>query len=109
MDCLRVRFHISPAFRRELTQIIGVTSAGPVPNADKVRSAGDLCWDLHTGQRKGVITAVSLRCFILSGHGIFLGSAEAPGLVAEPALQGLEITKGSPCAPKGSEAQEKGP
>lgn len=35
MDCLGLRFHISPAFRGELTQIIGVTLAGPVPNADK--------------------------------------------------------------------------
>lgn len=60
MDYPGVRFHTSPAFRGELTRIIGVTFAGTLPNADKT-VPNQKCWGLGAGQQGGVIVAVISR------------------------------------------------
>lgn len=42
-----------------------------------IRSAGDLCWDLHVGQQESVLMAASSRGLSLLGHGGLLDSARA--------------------------------
>lgn len=76
MDCPGVRFHTSPAFRGELTRIIGVTFAGTVPNADKT-VPNQKCWDLCAGQQGGVIVAMSLRGLSWLGQSGLLAGARA--------------------------------